>query len=203
MKITWNGHACFSVDTAQGSLVFDPYADHYVPGLSPLSLTADLVLCSHGHNDHNAADIVRLTGSEPSFTVESFSTFHDPEQGALRGTNTVHILCAEGMRVAHLGDLGCELTAEQLEQLKGLDAVMIPVGGFYTIDATQAMALVEQIHPKVVIPMHYRSDSFGYPVLGTVEDYTALCSDAVCYEGNTLELTPETKSQTAVLTYCG
>ena len=203
MKLIWNGHACFTVETAQGTLVFDPYANGYVPGLADLALTADLVLCSHGHNDHNAAGIVRLTGNTPDFTVESLSTFHDPEQGALRGANTVHILHAEGMRVAHLGDLGCELTEEQLEQLKGLDAVMIPVGGFYTIDAAQARALVDKIAPKVVIPMHYRSDSYGYEVLGTVEDYAALCGNVVRYEGNCVELTADTPAQTAVLTYCG
>ena len=203
MKLIWNGHACFTAETAQGTLVLDPYADRYVPGLSPLDLTADRVLCSHGHKDHCAAEIVKLTGNTPTFTVESFSTYHDPEQGALRGENTVYILHAEGMRVAHLGDLGCDLTEAQLSQLKGVDAVMIPVGGFYTIDARQAKALVDKIAPKVVIPMHYRSDSFGYDVLGTVEDYTALCDNTVRYPGNTLELNADTPAQTAILTYCG
>ena len=203
MKITWHGHSCFSLETAAGTLVLDPYLDNYVPGLSPLKLTADQVLCSHGHGDHGAAQLVPLSGRPTPFEVETLDTFHDPEQGTLRGKNTVHILSAEGLRVAHLGDLGCMPTPEQVETLKGLDAVLIPVGGFYTIDAAQAKALVDDINPRVVVPMHYRSDSFGFDVLGTVEDYAALCGNVVRHPGNTLELTADTPAQTALLTYQG
>ena len=129
MKIIWNGHSCFTLDTAQGRVVLDPYQDGSVPGLSPLRLTADLVLCSHEHRDHGARDSVTLSGRSASVQVEELHTFHDPEQGALRGLNIIRILSAEGLRVAHLGDLGCDLTPEQTERLTGLDALMIPVGG--------------------------------------------------------------------------
>jgi len=202
MKLIWNGHACFTIATAQGTAVLDPYEDNYVPGLAPLKLTADKVLCSHGHRDHGAVDVVALTGNEPSFAVETISTFHDPEQGALRGPNTIHIISAEGLRVAHMGDLGCELTQEQIDKLQGLDAVIIPVGGFYTIDAAQAKAVTEQLKPRVIIPIHYRSETFGFPVLAEVGDFLSLCDNVVRYEGNTLELTADTPAQTAVLTYC-
>ena len=131
MKLTWNGHSCFTLETAEGSVVLDPYADGSVPGLAPLRLTADTVLCSHRHRDHNAREVVTLTGKTPTFGVETISTFHDPEQGALRGENTIHIISAEGMRFAHLGDLGCELTARQMDQLHRVDVLMIPVGGYY------------------------------------------------------------------------
>ena len=177
MIIVWHGHACFTLASEQGPLAIDPFVDHYVPGLSPLKLTAEQVLCSHSHGDHGAAQLVPLSGRPTPFEVETLDTFHDPEQGTLRGKNTVHILSAEGLRVAHLGDLGCMPTPEQVETLKGLDAVLIPVGGFYTIDAAQAKALVDDINPRVVVPMHYRSDSFGFDVLGTVEDYAALCDE--------------------------
>ena len=103
------------------------------------------------------------------------------------------------VRAAHLGDLGCGLTAEQKEQLKGLDALMIPVGGFYTIDAVRAKAIVDELQPKVVIPMHYRSEAFGYDVLGTVDDFTELFELVVEYPGNALEVTEETVPHTAVL----
>ena len=103
------------------------------------------------------------------------------------------------VRAAHLGDLGCGLTAEQKEQLKGLDALMIPVGGFYTIDAVQAKAIVDELQSKVVIPMHYRSEAFGYDVLGTVDDFTELFELVVEYPGNALEVTEETAPHTAVL----
>ena len=203
MKIIWNGHSCFTLDTAQGAVALDPYGDGSVPGLAPLHLTADLVLCSHGHRDHGAREAVTLTGRPLSLQVEELPTFHDPEGGALRGPNTIHILSAEGLRVAHLGDLGCGLTPEQSERLTGLDALMLPVGGYYTIDAKQARALADALKPRVVIPMHYRSPDFGYEVIGPLADYLALCraDSVVRYPGNTLELTKDTPAQTAVLTY--
>jgi L-ascorbate metabolism protein UlaG (beta-lactamase superfamily) len=83
----------------------------------------------------------------------------------------------------------------------GLDAIMVPVGGHYTIDARTAKALMDRLQPRVVIPMHYHSSAFGYPVLAGIEAYTALCNDVVQYDGNSIELTPETKKQTAVLAY--
>ena len=203
MNIIWNGHSCFTLDTTQGVVVLDPYQDGSIPGLSPLHLTADLVLCSHEHKDHGAREMVALTGKPVSLQVEELPTFHDPEQGALRGTNIIRIFTAEGLRVAHLGDLGCDLTPEQAEKLQGLDALMIPVGGYYTIDARQAKALADALRPRVVIPMHYRGASFGYEVTGPLEDYLALCGgeNVVRYSGNTLELTADTPAQTAVLTY--
>ena len=89
----------------------------------------------------------------------------------MRGRNTIHILSANGKRIAHFGDLGCKLPADQLAQLKDLDIAMIPVGGHYTIDAAQAADLVCKIAPAHVIPMHYRGDNnaFGFDVIGTVQ----------------------------------
>ncbi|MGE4277274.1 MAG: MBL fold metallo-hydrolase [Lawsonibacter sp.] len=201
MNVIWNGHSCFTLESEDGSVVFDPYQDGAVPGLAPLRLTADAVLCSHEHRDHGARSAVTLTGRSPSFHLTTLSTFHDPEGGALRGPNTIHILSSEGLRIAHLGDLGCPLTEEQLGLLQGLDALLIPVGGYYTIDVAQAQALVQQLNPRVVIPMHYRSDTFGYDVIARLDDFLALRSDVVRYAGNTLALTKDTPSQTAVLTY--
>lgn len=202
MKLTWHGHSCFTLESTDGTLAFDTFLDNYVPGISPVRLLADRLLSSHRHGDHYAPEVVSLTGHSFAGTIEELATFHDPEQGALRGPNTIHIITTEGLRLAHLGDLGCTPTPEQLEQLKGLDVMLIPIGGFYTIDPTQARALVESVAPRVVIPMHYRSDAFGFDVLATVEDYLALCQDAVFYPGNTIEVTTTTPAQTAVLTYC-
>lgn len=201
MKLIWNGHSCFTLETAQGSVVFDPYQPGSVPGLSTLSLTADQVLCSHEHRDHAGRELVTLTGRTPTYSIETISTFHDPEGGVLRGTDTIHILTAEGMRLAHLGDLGCELEPEQLDRLRGLDVLLIPVGGYYTIDAQQAQALVEEVKPRIVVPMHYRTDTFGYEVIGSVEDFLALRGNVVRYPDNTLEVTTSTPAQTAVLAY--
>ena len=174
MKLIWNGHSCFTLATEAGTLVIDPYEDGSVPGLSPLHLEADAVYCSHEHRDHGNRAAVALSGKPCAVEVEELATWHDEVQGAKRGPNTMRIFSAEGLRVAHLGDLGCGLTPEQAEALSGLDALLIPVGGFYTIDAGQAKAVVDQLKPRVVVPMHYRGKDFGYEVIGPVEDFPAL-----------------------------
>lgn len=183
MKITWLGHSCFQVEKDGYSVVFDPYEDGSVPGLEPVRVEADAVFCSHGHHDHNAVQNVTLkhTGRPSSFQVSTIATYHDPWQGAKRGADTIHILDDGTTRLAHLGDLGCELEPEQKAQLKNLDVVLIPVGGFYTIDAAQAAALVREITPKLVIPMHFRDDKmqFGFEVIDEVKHFTDLCKGAV------------------------
>lgn len=200
MKLIWNGHACFTLEMEHATVVVDPYPDHYVPGVGCVRATADAVFCSHQHNDHKAAEVITLTGRTPALEVEELHTFHDPEGGSLRGENTIRIFSAEGMRVAHLGDLGCDPAPELKEKMMNLDVMMIPVGGFYTIDANQAKALVDELKPRVVIPMHYRSEvhNFGFDVIGTVEEFLELCENVVHYEDNIVEVTKDTPAQVAV-----
>ena len=208
MKLTWNGHSCFTLEAEEGTLVLDPYGDGQVPGLAPLRLTADMVLCSHEHRDHSAREVVTLTGRTPAFGVETISTYHSGEQGALRGENTIHIITAEGMRLAHLGDLGCELTAQQKDRLHRVDVLMLPVGGYCTISAHEARTLATPLCPRIIIPMHYRSATsgyrFGYDELGLLGNFTAVCprESLVYYKGSTMEITKHTPGQTAILTYC-
>ena len=200
MKITWLGHSCFKVESGGYAVVLDPYEDGSVPGCLPVRETADEVLCSHEHIDHNFRAGVTLRKPEGKpLKVETISTWHDDKNGELRGSNKIHILDDGQVRAAHMGDLGCGLAPEQLEMLKGVDVILIPVGGYYTIDAVQARKLTEQISPRITVPMHYRGEGFGFDVLGTVEDYTKLCDDVRVYETNVLEVTKETPNQTAVL----
>lgn len=201
MKLIWHGHSCFRVETNQGTAVFDPYIDGMVPGLAPLRLTADAVFCSHQHDDHNAVDKVALTGRTPGFSVETVPSFHDDRLGMKRGRNTIHILSAEGLRVAHLGDLGHKLKGAALEKLRGVDALLIPVGGFFTIDPATARAVADAVGPRVVIPMHYRLGNMGFSQIRELSDFTDLCGDVRYYETNELELTADTPAQTAVLRY--
>ena len=201
MKLTWLGHSCFKMESNGYTVILYPYEDDYVPGLAPVRETADAVFCSHEHKDHNARAVVTLKQDKtPSpFTITEIHTWHDEVQGAKRGENCIRIFDDGTYRVAHLGDLGCELEPEQIEQLKGLDAVMIPVGGFYTIDATQAKVLIDQIQPRVTIPMHYRGADFGYDVIGTLDEFMNLCDCVVEYAGNSIELNGEMLQQVAVL----
>ena len=201
MKLTWLGHSCFKMESNGYTVILDPYEDDYVPGLAPVRETADAVFCSHEHKDHNARAVVTLKQDQtPSpFTITEIHTWHDEVQGAKRGENCIRIFDDGTYRVAHLGDLGCELEPEQIEQLKGLDAVMIPVGGFYTIDAKQAKVLIDQSKPRVTITMQYRWADFGYDVIGTLDEFTNLCDCVVEYAGNSIELNGEMLQQVAVL----
>lgn len=201
MKLIWHGHSCFSVVTDTGTAVFDPYIDGMVPGLKPLSLTADAVYCSHEHGDHNARDKVALSGREPGFTVETIACWHDDKMGLLRGKNTIHVLSAEGLRVAHLGDLGHPLKGAKLEKLRGVDALLLPVGGHFTIGPETAKAVADAIGARVVIPMHYRLGGMGFPVIAELSSFTSLCDNVIEYDTNELELTADTPAQTAVLRY--
>ncbi|MCD8117764.1 MAG: MBL fold metallo-hydrolase [Oscillospiraceae bacterium] len=205
MIIKWHGHSCFEIVAEGCTVLFDPYADGSVPGLAPLHLTGDAVFCSHGHRDHNGEETVALSGDAMPLEVETIETFHDDKNGSLRGNNTIHILHGEGMRVAHMGDIGCPLTPVQAEKLKNVDALLIPVGGYYTIDAAQAAEITAQIAPRVVLPMHYRLGAMGYDVIGTLDAFTSITpvTPVMRYAENLLELTPETPAQTAILTYAG
>ena len=200
MKITWLGHSCFTDESQGYKIVLDPYKDGSVPGLAPVREEADQVLCSHGHGDHCGTECVSLCQGKPSpFTVETIDTWHDGKKGALRGPNTIHILSDGQCRVAHLGDLGCGLTPEQKDKLRDLTALLIPVGGHFTIDAAQAKRLADELSPAVTVPMHYRQAGVGYIVIGTVKRFTKLCDDVVTYSGSELELTAQISRQTAVL----
>ncbi len=200
MTITWLGHSCFVLESGGFRVLLDPYRE--VQGLSDIEAEADAVYCSHDHFDHGWTENVRLTsGKENPFTVREISTFHDDQGGALRGSNMVRTFTAEGLTVAHLGDLGHQLSASQLAEIGRCDAVLIPVGGFYTIDAAQAKQAADAIGAGVVIPMHYRKGPVGFDVLGTLEDFLALYPrEAVkTYPANTMSLTRETPRQVAVL----
>ena len=177
MKITWYGHACFGLESADGSVVFDPYAPGKVPGWKLPALTADEVLCSHGHTDHNFAEAVTPTGRPFTGAVTKIPSFHDDRGGALRGENTITLVETEGVRVVHMGDIGCCLTAEQIAALGRVDVLLIPVGGHYTVDAAEAWEITKELSPGVVIPMHYRGRGFGFPVIGKVDPFLKLAGN--------------------------
>lgn len=199
--IQWHGHSCFSVTADNYTIVLDPFADGSVPGIGNIRPEANAVLCSHYHSDHGCAEVVTVTEKENCpFEILKIDTYHDDVQGTKRGENRIHILETDGIRIVHFGDLGCMLTSEQAELLKKADVLMIPVGGFYTIDAAQAKEIVSLLDPKVVIPMHYRSDTFGYPVIGRLEEFTKYYNNVVNYATDTLVIDENTKVQTAVLT---
>lgn len=200
MNITWLGHSCFILESGGFRALLDPY--HEVPGLPDTAAEADAVYCSHDHFDHSYTEKIRLTsGRENPFAVTEVQTFHDDKGGALRGTNVIRKFTAGGVSVAHLGDLGHPLNREQLEALGECDAVLIPVGGFYTIDAAGAKAAADAIGAPVVVPMHYRDGAVGFDVLSTLEDFAGLYpAEQVKRYGSSLTVEKGMEKQVAVLT---
>lgn len=168
MIITWFGQSCFKIQGDQSTLVTDPY-DQSI-GLRLPRLAADVVTSSHDHRDHNNVQAVKGTadGTEPFIITQpgeyeikgtfiyGIPAFHDNKQGAERGPNIIYRFEMDGITLAHFGDLGHLLTNGEVEKLEGVDILMIPIGGFYTIDAKQAGEIISQLEPRIVIPMHYQ-----------------------------------------------
>ncbi len=172
MKITWFGHSCFQILSQSDknnkvSIVIDPFGDDV--GLRLPKLRADILLITHDHSDHNNEKAVSGDTEEKPLIIKGpgeyeskgvfvlgIPAFHDEVGGKERGETTIYRIEAEGISVCHLGDLGQkELTVEQIDSINGVDVLMIPVGGNYTISAKEALKIMSQIEPKITIPMHY------------------------------------------------
>lgn len=170
MKIIYLGHACFKVVGEKGSIVFDPYEDNSVPGLKLIDVESDIVSCSHGHADHNAKEKVKLTGNTFDYSIEKINVPHDEDNGTLRGMSDITIVNMDRKKIIHYGDIGRDLTNDEIKKLSKADVIMIPCGGHYTIDAEQSKKIIEQTSPILTILMHYRKENIGYDVLSDIEE---------------------------------
>ncbi len=200
MKLTWLGHACFQIEQDGYVLVIDPYANGTVPGLKDVRTSAHKVLCSHGHSDHAGKETVEMLPQvEEILHVEAMDTFHDDANGILRGPNKVFVISDGAQKVAHLGDLGCDLTEDQKVKLKNLDVLLVPVGGFYTINGVQAAGIVKELSPKIVIPMHYRDDSFGFDKISTVDVFADAMGSVSRTDVSTIDMQKAYDAQVLIL----
>jgi len=184
MKIKYLAHASFMITSDTGvKIVTDPYVPAYVAGDGPsygeIEEAADIVLVSHDHDDHNNVSAVRGnpqvikgTGIARVKGIEfrGIPAHHDEAGGRLRGSNIMFCFELDGIRVCHLGDLGHQLTDKQVAELGRIDILLIPVGGYYTIDAQVATEVCSKLKPKVIIPMHYKTDKCCFPIAG-VDDF--------------------------------
>ncbi len=165
MDISWLGHSCFRIRGRQATIITDPYSPDY--GYSLGKPTARIVTVSHQHPGHSYTQgvsgefrVVRGPGEYEisGVLIIGITTFHDSERGVTRGKNTVYLMEVDEVTICHIGDLGHVLTADHLEQIEHVDVLLVPVGGVSTINAATATELVRQLEPKVVIPMHYRTE---------------------------------------------
>jgi L-ascorbate metabolism protein UlaG (beta-lactamase superfamily) len=179
--LRWHGQSFFDLTTTKGTrIVFDPHA---IDVYGRQSVAADLVLISHFHNDHTQVGILSNPGKfkvleglkragnkvewnllDEKFRdvrVRTVGVYHDNAQGLEKGKNAVFVVEADGLRFVHLGDLGHVLTKEQVKEIGPVDVLMIPVGGVYTINGTDAKEVIAEIKPKkYILPMHYGTKVF-------------------------------------------
>jgi L-ascorbate metabolism protein UlaG (beta-lactamase superfamily) len=143
--------------------------------------TADIVTCSHGHGDHNAAELVtgnpQVINSAGQYNVKGISikgipTSHDDMDGKKRGANIIFCFSIDSLNLCHMGDIGHFPADSQLSAIKPVDILMIPVGGFFTIDVKTAHEIASAVGAKVIIPMHYKTSKTGIPI-ATLEGFLA------------------------------
>ncbi len=201
----WFGQSCFLIETSQNvKIITDPMA---MGGYKiPEDIKPDIVTVSHEHSDHNQVDAVSgkpivlrgLTSGGSDFAdidqkikdvrVYTVSSFHDKSQGSQRGKNAIFVFEFDGIKVAHLGDLGDALSPAGVKKIGPVDVIMIPVGGTYTIFGKEADHVISQLNPKLIVfPMHFKTDSASFlPYTG--EDYTKDKQNVKKAEGNTFKL---------------
>ena len=183
MIFTCIGHAKFLIELDNGMrIVTDPYDSTCGYPVTPVP--ADVVLVSHGHHDHNAVNtipgaprVIDQTGEYDlgdGVTVTAVEAFHDEVQGTKRGKTLMFRILAEGVSAVHLGDLGHLPTPEQCMLLGHADVLMIPVGGFFTIDASTARETAKLLQARVILPMHYKTRANGDWPIASVEEFTGL-----------------------------
>ena len=174
MKIKWLAHASFLITADAGTrIITDPYTTNERHRHGDIAETADIVTVSHGHDDHNNVAAVRgdplavkESGTYKGIKIKAVATAHDDAGGSKRGTNTIFCFDVDGVNVCHCGDLGHLLTGEQVKAIGKVDVLMIPVGGFFTIDAAAADKVIAQLKPKIIIPMHYLTEKISLPISG-------------------------------------
>jgi L-ascorbate metabolism protein UlaG (beta-lactamase superfamily) len=183
MKIKYYGHAAFLITSDEGTkIITDPYEPGAFGGqlsYGKIKDQADIVLTSHDHADHNytkdlpgTPQVVKERGSKTlkGISMKGISTYHDPSKGSERGANTIFTFKINNIQVCHLGDLGHLLEDKELAEIGPVDILLIPVGGFFTIDPKEATRVAEQIKPRILIPMHFKTAKCGFPV-APVEDF--------------------------------
>lgn len=176
MDIYWLGQACFKLKGKNATIVIDPFDSAFTGLKLPKDLSADVVLVTHDHGDHNNAQaILGLSSEKPMVfnkpgeyevsgaVITGISSFHDNSQGSERGLNTIFHLLFDNLDIVHLGDLGqSHLTEEQITQIGQTDILLIPVGSVYTINSKATSDIVSQLEPKIIIPMHYKIEGLKF-----------------------------------------
>jgi L-ascorbate metabolism protein UlaG (beta-lactamase superfamily) len=199
MKIKWLAHAAFLITADSGTrIVTDPYETNERHRYGDITETAEIVTVSHGHGDHNnvaavngnpqVLDSTEVKGiKDRSIKIKAVLTAHDDAGGSKRGPNIIFCFEVDGVNICHCGDLGHLLTDEQVKAIGKVDVLMVPVGGAFTVDAAAATRVCEQLKPRIILPMHYRTDKISIPI-GGVESFLKGKSNVSRSDGSEIEV---------------
>lgn len=165
MELTYIGHSCFNIKGKKVSVVIDPYNPEMLGHKMPKQ-NCKILLNSHSHEDHSFNQQVNhevLIDKPGEYEIDDvyiigIQSFHDDKEGAERGQNIVFSIDIDGINIVHLGDLGHELNEKALSKLGSVDVLLVPVGGHFTVDSFTASKIISAIEPKLVIPMHYKTE---------------------------------------------
>jgi L-ascorbate metabolism protein UlaG (beta-lactamase superfamily) len=181
VTIRWHGQSFFEIQSSKGTrIVIDP---HFIDAYGRKDVSADVILISHEHNDHNQVEAVKnqdkikkirglvSNGKRVDWNpvdetfhdvhIRSVGTYHDKVEGLKNGKNTIFILEVDGLRIVHLGDLGHLLSERDIKRIGPVDVLMIPIGGVYALNGSDAKKVVEQLKPRMyILPMHYGTKVF-------------------------------------------
>ncbi|HPU44259.1 MAG TPA: MBL fold metallo-hydrolase [Dictyoglomaceae bacterium] len=208
LEIKYFGHSCFRITFENGfSLIIDPYSSAY-----PMpKTTADLMISSHEHDDHYNPKFVEgkveiLVGTKnggkdwnlfnktyKGIKIWNIPTYHDDAKGSKRGKDSITVIEGDGIKIVHLGDIGTLLSEKELEQMGKVDILIIPVGGFYTLNQADAVELIKEIKPKIAIPMHYKTEYTKDWPISPLDDFLKLIKDfkVKTYNTSTLKISKD------------
>jgi L-ascorbate metabolism protein UlaG (beta-lactamase superfamily) len=200
MKIKWLAHSAFLITSDSGTrIVTDPYKSSERHKHAEFSDAADIVTVSHNHSDHNyvapikgnplvlnKAEVVKGI-KDKNVKIKGVAAAHDEAGGSKRGPNIIFCLDVDGVKICHCGDLGHVLSDEQVKAIGSVDVLMIPIGGFYTIDAATADKVIGQLKPKIILPMHYLTDKISIPI-STADNFLKGKDNIKRIDGSEIEL---------------
>ncbi len=199
MKIKWLAHAAFLITAGDGTrIITDPYETSESLRYGEITEAADIVTVSHEHGDHNNVgavkgnpQVVKGDAEAKGIKIRAVATAHDDKSGGERGPNTIFCFEIDGIRVCHAGDLGHLLSAKQVAAIGPVDVLMVPVGGFFTIDASAATKVCQQLNPKVIVPMHFKTEKLAFPIQDA-EGFLKGKDNVTRAAGSEIELTKDT-----------
>ena len=176
LRVKYYGHSSFLISNSKVKIIMDPYKKGALDGAinyEPIEDIADIVTVSHGHMDHAGWKeipgnpvLVEAEGEKVvnGIKFKGIPAFHDKAHGALRGSIMIFSVEISGAKLVHLGDLGHVLTNDQVREIGLVDILIIPVGGYFTIDAEDAWQVIDQLDPLVVVPVHYKTPYVDLPI---------------------------------------